>query len=61
MIRIRSRKDGFRRCGTAHAADWTEYPDDRFNAGELERLQAEPMLQVEIVEQKEPKKSKNKE
>lgn len=47
MIRIRSKQEGFRRCGVAHPAEWTEYPDDRFSAEELEVLMAEPMLQVQ--------------
>ena len=49
MIRIRSKKPGFRRGGMAHSTEWTEYPDGRFTGKELARLQAEPMLQVEIV------------
>ena len=49
MIRIKSRKAGFRRCGIAHPAEWTEYPDDRFSKKQLARLKAEPMLQVEIA------------
>lgn len=49
MIRIRSKKPGFRRGGLAHACEWTEYPDGRFSKKELARLQAEPMLQVEVV------------
>ena len=48
-IKIRSKRAGFRRCGVAHPAEWTEYPDDRFSAEEMARLQAEPMLQVEFV------------
>lgn len=49
MIRIKSKKPGFRRGGLAHACEWTEYPDGRFSKKELARLQAEPMLQVEVV------------
>lgn len=49
MIRIRSKREGFWRCGIAHHADWTEHPDGRFTPAELERLQNEPMLQVDIV------------
>lgn len=48
-IRIRSKRDGFRRCGKAHSSQWTEWPDDAWTAEELERLRAEPMLQVEVV------------
>lgn len=55
MIRITSKQTGFRRCGVAHPAEPTDYPDDRFTMGELEALKAEPMLVVEeIAEEKEP-------
>lgn len=47
MIRIRSKKAGFRRCGIAHSAEWAEYPDDAFTGEQLATLEAEPMLQVE--------------
>jgi len=47
MIRITAKKDGFRRCGVAHPARPTEYPDDRFTKKELAVLKAEPMLVVE--------------
>ena len=49
MIRIKSKKAGFRRCGIAHPAIWAEYPEGRFTAEELAELKAEPMLSVEIV------------
>jgi hypothetical protein len=47
MIRIRSKVDGFRRCGVPHPSDWKEYPDGVFSPEQLEILKAEPMLQVE--------------
>lgn len=47
MIRIKSKKDGFRRCGIAHPGKWVEYPDGRFSPEEMKILEAEPMLQVE--------------
>ena len=47
MIRITSQREGFRRCGVAHSAQPTDYPDARWSAAELARLQAEPMLVVE--------------
>lgn len=47
MIRITSRKEGFRRCGIAHPAAPAIYPDDHFTDEELARLVAEPMLVVE--------------
>lgn len=47
MIRIISKKDGFRRCGVAHPETATDYEDDRFTTKELERLENEPMLIVQ--------------
>ena len=49
MIRIKSKTPGFRRCGIAHPAEWTEYPDERFTKKELARLEGEPMLVVKVV------------
>lgn len=49
MIRITARTDGFRRCGIAHSAAPTEYPDQRFSKEQLEQLQREPQLIVELV------------
>lgn len=49
MIRITAKQDGFRRCGIAHPAAPTDYPDDRFTALELEQFKAEPLLVVETV------------
>ena len=60
MIRITSRVDGFRRCGVAHPKAATEYADDRFSKLELKILQAEPMLTVEIIEDKSAKGGKEK-
>lgn len=54
MIRIKSKKAGFRRCGVAHADRWTEYPDDRFSAEQIAVLKAEPMLVVECVKDPTP-------
>ena len=48
MVRITSKQAGFRRCGVAHPAEPTEYPDGRFSPKELKLLQSEPMLVVEI-------------
>lgn len=50
MIRITSKREGFRRCGVAHAATPTDHPDKAFTAAELKRLQAEPMLEVEVIQ-----------
>jgi len=49
MIRITSKKAGFRRCGQAHPAKAMTYDDGRWSAEELARLQAEPMLIVEVL------------
>lgn len=49
MIRIAAWKDGFRRCGVAHSANPSDWPDDRFSADELEILLNEPMLMVEVI------------
>jgi len=51
-IRITAKRAGFRRSGIAHPAVATDYPDERFSAEELERLQAEPMLVVEVIDGK---------
>jgi len=62
MIRIISKKDGFRRCGVAHPETATDYSDDKFTKKELERLKNEPMLIVQKLPDAEPgKKSKKKE
>ena len=47
MIRIISRKEGFRRCGIAHSAAPKDYPDDRFTKKQLDELKAESMLIVQ--------------
>jgi hypothetical protein len=49
MIRIKAKRDGFRRAGMAHPAEWREYPDDKFDAKQLGALGREPMLQVKVV------------
>lgn len=56
MITIKSRQEGFRRCGVAHSVAATSYPDDRFSEKELVVLQNEPMLHV-VVESNDPSKS----
>lgn len=50
MISIKSRKAGFRRCGIAHPAAWTDYPDGAFTPAEIAVFQDEPMLQVVVVD-----------
>ena len=54
MIVITSKREGFRRCGVAHAARPTEWPDDRWTEAELAALMAEPMLTVDYVEAPAP-------
>lgn len=54
MIRITSKRDGFRRAGIAHAALATDYKNDDFSEEQLALLQAEPMLVVEIIADVEP-------
>jgi hypothetical protein len=60
MIRITSKRDNFRRCGVAHRATPVEWPDDRFDAEQLARLKAEPMLVVVVVPDPEEEKPKGK-
>ena len=54
MIIITSKREGFRRCGVAHAARPVEWPDERWTGDELAALLAEPMLTVEVVEDPAP-------
>jgi len=56
MITIKSRQEGFRRCGVAHSVAVTSYPDDRFSEKEQLILANEPMLHV-VVESNDPSKS----
>lgn len=54
MIRITSKKEGFRRCGVAHPATLVEHADDVFTPEQIERLKTEPMLMVELVDYSQP-------
>ena len=54
MIKITSKKDGFRRCGMAHSKEPVEHSDDWFSEEDLEILKAEPMLIVETAEEMTP-------
>ncbi len=49
IVRIRSKREGFRRCGIAHPKAATDHHLHRFTPAELERLLAEPMLIVELA------------
>lgn len=46
MIMIKSKNDGFRRCGIAHTKAPVEYQDDKFSKEEITILKADPMLNV---------------
>lgn len=61
MIRIISKKEGFRRCGIAHTGTPTDYPNDRFSKKELAALKAEPMLIVQEIAEPKEKSGKDKE
>lgn len=61
-VKIKSKREGFRRCGIPHSETPVVHPDDRFTPEEVKRLQEEPMLIVEIVEpEKEPETTGEKE
>jgi hypothetical protein len=59
MLIITSKKDGFRRCGIAHPARPTGYPDTAFSGVERALLRAEPMLEVAHVVEKHELESIN--
>lgn len=48
IVRITSKKDGFRRAGMAHIGT-ADYPVDTFSDIQLEQLLAEPMLVVQMI------------
>ena len=54
VIVIKSKKDGFRRCGVAHPKDKTTYPDGSFTEDEELALIAEPMLDVSFQNPEQP-------
>lgn len=49
MIRIRSKRHLFRRCGMAHSKEPVDYADDFFTEEQLEILRAESTLIVELI------------
>lgn len=55
ILRITSRRAGFRRCGVAHPAVATHHSRSRWSAEEVDQLKAEPMLIVEEVGTAAPK------
>lgn len=50
ILRITSRRAGFRRCGVAHPAEATDHARSRWSAEEIEQLKAEPVLIVEELD-----------
>ena len=52
MLKITSKEDGFRRCGIEHPAIPTLHEDDAFTDEQLEILMNEPMLIVDVLEDK---------
>jgi hypothetical protein len=50
MIEIKSKQDGFRRCGVAHTKEPVEHADDKFSKEEIAILKADPMLIVKHAE-----------
>jgi len=50
MIRITSKKDGFRRCGIAHTLAAIDYPNDQFSEEQIKQLLTEPNLVVEVFD-----------
>lgn len=58
MIKIKAEREGFRRCGTAFTKEWQEFPDNYFSRAEKEILKAEPMLTVEITQDRTKKETK---
>ena len=54
ILRITSKRNGFRRAGIAHPAHAVDHPADRFDEEQIAALLAEPMLVVEQVEIPDP-------
>lgn len=48
-VRITAKSEGFRRCGIEHTCKPITWPDGQFTPQQLKRLQAEPMLVVEVI------------
>jgi len=46
-IVIKSKREGFRRCGVAFSKEPTTFKDNKFSKAEMKVLEAEPMLSVE--------------
>lgn len=54
IVRIKSKRDGYRRCGIAHPRLPTDHPAERFTEGMLAKLQADPVLTVELLDGEVP-------
>lgn len=52
ILRITSKRDGFRRGGMAHPATATDHAIDAFTKEQLAQIKAEPMLTVEEIDVK---------
>lgn len=50
MIHVKSKYDGFRRCGVAHTKAGQEFHDDFFTAEQIKQLKADPVITVVHVE-----------
>ena len=58
-LRTRARPaQGFWRCGVHHGPEWTEFPAGTFTTEQLKALEAEPMLQVDVLPGPKSKKTK---
>jgi pyruvate/2-oxoglutarate dehydrogenase complex dihydrolipoamide acyltransferase (E2) component len=61
MIRIVSKRNGFRRSGIAHPDTPVDYPDDHFSPEALKVLKSEPMLVVSELPDPEEEESTSEE
>ncbi|VEE17577.1 HI1506-related protein [Ectopseudomonas mendocina] len=50
IVRIKSKRDGYRRCGISHPRLATDHPAERFTESMLAKLQADPVLTVELID-----------
>ncbi|WP_395505955.1 HI1506-related protein [Ectopseudomonas hydrolytica] len=50
IVRIKSKRDGYRRCGISHPRLATDHPAERFTESMLAKLQADPVLAVELID-----------
>ena len=54
IVRIKSKRDGYRRCGISHPRLATDHPAERFTESMLAKLQADPVLTVELIDGEMP-------